>query len=60
VDLDGEETSSATPQFAAAALLWLTQHKHAFDAKWRELERVEMVRKALFEMAEVRQMHCGN
>jgi uncharacterized protein YggE len=60
VDLDGEGTSSATPQVAAAALLWLTQHKHAFDAKWRGWERVEMVRKVLFEMAGVRQMHYCN
>jgi hypothetical protein len=52
VDLDGEGTSSATPQVAAAALLWLTQHKHAFDAKWQGWERVEMVRKALFQSAD--------
>jgi len=48
VRLDGEGTSAATPQVAAAAALWLERHKLALQRDWR---RVEAVRHALFESA---------
>lgn len=49
VSLDGPGTSSATPQAAAAAALWLARHPDALAAGgWR---RVEAVRAALFESA---------
>jgi len=48
VRLDGEGTSAATPQVAAAAALWLEKHKHGLPRDWR---RVEMVRHALFSTA---------
>ncbi len=51
VDWDGEGTSSATPQVAAAAALWLQKHK-ASVAGWDPWQRVEMVRTALFEKAD--------
>lgn len=44
-DMDGAGTSSATPQVAAAAALWLAEHGHTLPADWR---RVEAVRAALF------------
>lgn len=49
----GGGTSSATPQVAAAAALWLHYHKDALDKipedqKWK---RVEAVKKALFKSA---------
>lgn len=47
VDLDGQGTSSATPQVAAAAALWLEKFK-PLPPNWR---RVEAVRHALFEGA---------
>ncbi|WP_313491681.1 S8 family peptidase [Sphingobacterium multivorum] len=55
--IDGGGTSSATPQVAAAAALWLTLHRDAINAildrypneKWR---KVEMVKAALFSGAE--------
>jgi hypothetical protein len=46
--LDGEGTSSATPQVAAAAALWIEKHKQHLPASWR---RVEAVRHALFTSA---------
>jgi subtilisin family serine protease len=50
VDLDGSGTSSATPQVAAAAALWL--QKHAARLKYPEAwMRVEAVRNALFGAA---------
>ncbi len=42
---DGAGTSSATPQVAAAAALWLAKHNPAYDQAWK---RVEAVRHALF------------
>ena len=42
--LDGEGTSSATPQVAAAAALWIERYKAALPDDWR---RVEAVRHAL-------------
>lgn len=50
VDWDGEGTSSATPQVAAAAALWLQQHKKDVAA-WAGWEKVEMIRHALFRSA---------
>ena len=51
IDLDGAGTSSATPQIAAAAALWLRKYKDALKYKepWK---RVEAVRKALFDSAD--------
>lgn len=48
IDLDGAGTSSATPQIAAAAALWLTKHGANCPTGWM---RVAAVRKALFESA---------
>jgi hypothetical protein len=46
--LNGEGTSAATPQVAAAAALWIEHHKRHLRADWR---RVEAVRHALFSTA---------
>ena len=51
IDSDGEGTSSATPQVAAAVALWLQQHK-AGMAGWSGWQKVEMARKALFDSAD--------
>lgn len=48
VRLNGEGTSSATPQVAAAAALWIEKNKKVLPRNWR---RVEAVRKALFDKA---------
>jgi hypothetical protein len=48
VRLNGEGTSAATPQVAAAAALWLERHKQRLPRDWR---RVEAVRHALFSSA---------
>ena len=42
---NGEGTSSATPQVAAAAALWMAKHNPKYDQPWK---RVEAVRHALF------------
>lgn len=42
---NGAGTSSATPQVAAAAALWLAKHNPQYDQPWK---RVEAVRNALF------------
>lgn len=52
-DRDGGGTSSATPQLAAAAALWMQKHRRALDdvtgtAAWR---RVELTRAALMQTA---------
>ncbi|HEX6162693.1 MAG TPA: S8 family serine peptidase [Vicinamibacterales bacterium] len=55
VDMDGQGTSSATPQVAAAAALYLQKHGHLlFDpSKYRERwMTVEAVRHALFTRAD--------
>ena len=49
LDLDGAGTSAATPQVAAAAVLWLQAHSDKYNSGW---EQVEAVRHALFETAE--------
>ena len=51
--MNGAGTSSATPQIAAAAALWLEKYKHELPRDWR---RVEAVRNALFSSA--RQAHA--
>ena len=48
VDLDGAGTSSATPQIAAAAALWLGKYGARYPADWH---RVAAVRNALFASA---------
>ena len=50
VDMNGAGTSSATPQIAAGAALWLQKHKSQM-AGWTPYEIVEATRKALFESA---------
>ena len=45
---NGEGTSAATPQVAAAAALWIEKHKTVLPTDWR---RVEAVRHALFSSA---------
>ena len=54
IDWDGQGTSSATPQVAAAAALWLQQYKAAV-ANWQGWEKVEIIRHALFESADASQ-----
>jgi subtilisin family serine protease len=51
VDFNGNGTSSATPQIAAAAALWIEKHRAEFNAYREDWMRVEAVRKALFESA---------
>lgn len=48
VRLNGEGTSAATPQVAAAVALWFEQYKNVLP---RDYKRVEAVRKALFSTA---------
>ena len=45
---DGEGTSAATPQIAAAVALWYEKYKSILPRDWR---RVEAVRNALFQSA---------
>jgi len=46
--LNGEGTSAATPQIAAAAALWMEKYKTSLSRDWH---RVEAVRHALFSSA---------
>jgi subtilisin family serine protease len=48
IRLNGEGTSAATPQVAAAAALWFEKYKSELPRDWR---RVEAVRNALFKSA---------
>jgi hypothetical protein len=48
VRLNGEGTSSATPQVAAAVALWFEKYKDVLPRNWR---RIEAVRNALFSTA---------
>ena len=59
VRLNGEGTSSATPQVAAAAALWFEKYKNELPRDWR---RVEAVRNALFSSAKLKsdKKHFGN
>ncbi|HEU4796414.1 MAG TPA: S8 family serine peptidase, partial [Pyrinomonadaceae bacterium] len=55
---NGEGTSSATPQVAAAVALWYEKYKQFLPRNWR---RVEAVRNALFRSARnVDREHFGN
>ena len=51
VGMDGAGTSSATPQIAAAAALWLAEHLPTVAAYPQAWMRVEAVRQALFASA---------
>jgi Subtilase family len=58
VRLNGDGTSAATPQVAAAAALWLESRKQRLPRDWR---RVEAVRHALFSTARTGDAkHFGN
>ena len=59
IRLNGEGTSAATPQVAAAAALWLEKYKSVLPRDWR---RVEAVRHALFQSAAMKndRKHLGN
>ena len=55
---NGEGTSSATPQIAAAVALWYERYKSVLPRDWR---RIEAVRNALFRSAKAAdQQHCGH
>lgn len=54
VRLNGEGTSAATPQVAAAVALWLEKYKGDLPRNWR---RIEAVRHALFSSAKLRDSH---
>lgn len=51
IDLDGGGTSSATPQVAAAAALWIARHRAALAALPERWMRGEAARQALFRAA---------
>lgn len=51
VDMDGNGTSAATPQIAAAAALWLAEHWDVVKNYSQPWMRVEAVRHALFTAA---------
>lgn len=51
VDRDGGGTSSATPQVAAAAALWLQKHKARIAQYPKKWMRIEAARHALFSTA---------
>jgi hypothetical protein len=61
VDRDGAGTSSATPQVAAAAALWIQRNLAAWQGYREGWMRVEAVRKALFvRAAKSNAEHFGN
>ena len=51
LDWDGNGTSSATPQIAAAAALWMQKNWQALEGYSKPWMRVEAARKALFDSA---------
>lgn len=58
IRLDGQGTSAATPQVAAAAALWIEKYKARLGRDWR---RVEAVRNALFtSTSTVDSLHFGH
>jgi len=52
VDMNGQGTSSATPQVAATAALWLQAHEKDLSKLSARWQRVEAVRHALFSSAQ--------
>ena len=52
VDFDGNGTSSATPQVAASAALWIQKNMAKYAAYREDWMRVEAVRRALFQSAD--------
>lgn len=63
IDQDGNGTSAATPQIAAAAALYLHRHWDAFQNTGRFPEpwmRVEAIRRALFGKAQRVDSRCGH
>ncbi|MDX8447404.1 S8 family serine peptidase [Mesorhizobium captivum] len=52
VDMDGNGTSAATPQVAAAAALWLAEHWDVVKTYSQPWMRIEAVRFALFKAAQ--------
>lgn len=59
VDHDGRGTSSATPQIASAAALWIQKNKTKWDAYGQGWMRVEAVRKALMDSAKLESAALG-
>jgi len=59
VDHDGRGTSSATPQIASAAALWIQKHKSKWEDYPQGWMRVEAVRKALFDSAKLESPALG-
>jgi Subtilase family len=63
VDFDGNGTSAATPQVAAAAALWIQKNRGDYDKYPQAWMKVEVVRNALFSSAHVdpaNASHFGN
>jgi hypothetical protein len=53
VDHDGRGTSSATPQIASTAALWIQKFKSQWDSYSQGWMKVEAVRKALYDSAQL-------
>lgn len=53
IDHNGQGTSSATPQIAAAAALWIQKFKSQWEQYSQGWMKVEAVRKALFDSAKL-------
>lgn len=59
IDMDGAGTSAATPQVAAAAALWMAEHRQALAQYPEAWMRVEAARRALFTSAAKRTATMG-
>lgn len=55
VDFDGQGTSAATPQVAAAAAIWLQKNRAGVDGYPQAWMKVEAIREALFSSAKLNQ-----